>query len=724
MKKIIALLLAFLPAVVCQSQTVSGTVTDGHEPLTGANIWEEGTINGCLTDSAGCFSFEASGRDTIIICATCLGFDPVRLTLARNAAVNVNIRMKEQALGLKEVVITGSGYHFGNTGETRSMSALDVVLEGNSNGDVVAAMQMLPGTQKVGEDGKLYVRGGSNDECQTFVNGMHVLEPYTVHSGNNAVRGRFSPFLFKGMNFSLGGYSAEYGQALSAVLPMETTDRQTSDKFGVSASVMDWNAGGTKVFGQSSLSLNAAYANLRPYYNVVHNSLDWSHPVESFSGETQLKTDLNDQWQWKTYLGYDYTTLGINNFEDRNLRMRQQNLYANSTIRGILNSDWVLFFGAAGGIISDRMNGAIVTNDRYNRDHYEIHLKATAKKYIGKSWCLMGGAEDYIRKNKLGYIPAQSSLYSIAKDMGEAELRYQVPAVFADAQVRLVRSLYLRFSSRLEANTYDNDWTYMPRFSLSYVPSKQFQVSILGGRYSQMSNDDYVAQYDKSSTTNIKAQATADHAIASAQYSKGDATVRLEGYYKRYHHLPRYTPYLHSFDDGIFTSDGHGISKGIDFFAENYWLDKHLFARVSYSYNDSKRNLLPELGAAYTSEEMHQTDYWERQQMPAYVSRHNIRLSLRYAFCQTFSMSLADSYASHRLSEGRKTPIYNSLDASLTWLANKKVIVYASCSNILGRKNVYGYHNGKPIMNSTRTGFYIGVFISLKSNKAYDISNF
>ena len=34
---------------------------------------------------------------------------------------------------------------------------------------------------------------------------MHVGTTYSTNTENNAVRGRFSPFLFKGINFSLGG---------------------------------------------------------------------------------------------------------------------------------------------------------------------------------------------------------------------------------------------------------------------------------------------------------------------------------------------------------------------------------------------------------------------------------------------------------------------------------------------------------------------------------------
>ena len=44
--------------------------------------------------------------------------------------------------------------------------------------------------------------------------------------------------------------------------------------------------------------------------------------------------------------------------------------------------------------------------------------------------------------------------------------------------------------------------------------------------------------------------------------------------------------------------------------------------------------------------------------------------------------------------------------------------------NLLGRKNIYGYRGGKPITNGSDRFLYIGIFVSLKSNKAYDIANF
>ena len=60
---------------------------------------------------------------------------------------------------------------------------------------------------------------------------MHVLNPYTTTGTDTPARGRYSTFMFSGVNLASGGQSQEYGEALSAVLPLETKDYSTVNKF-------------------------------------------------------------------------------------------------------------------------------------------------------------------------------------------------------------------------------------------------------------------------------------------------------------------------------------------------------------------------------------------------------------------------------------------------------------------------------------------------------------
>ena len=150
------------------------------------------------------------------------------------------------------------------------------------------------------------------------------------------------------------------------------------------------------------------------------------------------------------------------------------------------------------------------------------------------------------------------------------------------------------------------------------------------------------------------------------------------------------------------------MSKGIDIFVEDHSLFKRLALTFSYSFNDSKRLYL---------------DYAE-ERTPDFASRHNLRLTAKYTIGKVL-IGLAESYASGRHFLSGTTPHYNSVDVNLTYLLSRKVIVYSSLNNIFGRTNIFRFDaSGRPVVPSQDSFFYIGIFVSLKNNKAYDISNF
>ena len=681
--------------------TVSGIVTDGKEALAGANVFIIGTIDGCLTDSLGRFSFTTSMTGEVTLSASFIGFEEYKLTADAAHLTNLHIQMKERATSIDEVVVTASTFSFGKSDNFKTMDALDVVMAGNSCGDIVAALQTLPGTQMVGENGKLYVRGGESDECQTFVNGMHVLVPYSTNTENSAVRGRFSPFLFKGINFSLGGYGGEYGQALSSVLPMETTDAATSDKFGVSASLVDWNIGGTKAFRNSSLSFNAALTSMGIFNRLFSERLrvgdgtsgmrfDFSRPYRKLSGEAQFKKEFKGSGVLKSYVGYDLTSVG-QRIDGRNLSLKEHNIYANATYKTSIGRGYTLFAGIANSSVVSNIDDAQTAGDHYHNFRNEIHLKAELRKVCSDVLKLSAGAEDYLRNSTLRY------------DDYHYQLNYNILAAHIDAQWRIIPRLFLNMSARAESLTLRGRlegarFLLMPRATLSYIPSKQLQFSLVAGRYSQTAADDYLAMSHKTLR-----QSTADHATLSMQWKSQTTLLRIEPYLKKYHHLPLYTS-----PRGGWEGVGYGTSRGLDIFLEDHSLLKNLSTTLSYSFNDSRRLYL---------------DYTEERK-PDYCSRHNLRLTAKYGIGKVI-IGLSESYASGRHFPTGTTPHYNSVGMNLTWLVSPKVIVYTSLNNIFGRTNIFRFDaNGTPVTASRDRFLYIGIFVSLKNNKAYDISNF
>lgn len=75
------------------------------------------------------------------------------------------------------------------------------------------------------------------------------------------------------------------------------------------------------------------------------------------------------------------------------------------------------------------------------------------------------------------------------------------------------------------------------------------------------------------------------------------------------------------------------------------------------------------------------------------------------------------------------------MDLSWTVLAHKRLIIYACLSNVLNRKNVYDYtFNTQPNVHGLfdrssnklqqPQAFYIGFFLTLGKNVAYEASQF
>jgi hypothetical protein len=196
-------------------------------------------------------------------------------------------------------------------------------------------------------------------------------------------------------------------------------------------------------------------------------------------------------------------------------------------------------------------------------------------------------------------------------------------------------------------------------------------------------------------------QALSDHLIGSFQYRAKTTLVRVEPYAKRYRQLPLLR-------DGLYLPQGHGTSRGIDLFVEDHSLSQSLSLTCSYSYNDARRLYLD-----YTA-----------ARMPEFASRHNLRLSARYSWGKAI-FSLTESLASGRHYATGTTPLYNSVDGGLTYLLHPRAILYLSCSNLLGRTNIFRYDaQGRAITASRDRFIYLGIFVSLKNTKAYEISNF
>src|SRR5690606_24102186 len=157
------LLIVLWGSVVLAQSTVSGTVRNtSGEPVPRINVILAGTYDGSSTDEGGFFSFETIETGEFGLELEGSGFVSQIITIFLPLEQPLEITMEE--VTELEAVVFGAGMMkaVGNTNET-VMSALDIVTTAGSDGDIIAAMQTLPGTNNVSEDGRLFIRGGEGE---------------------------------------------------------------------------------------------------------------------------------------------------------------------------------------------------------------------------------------------------------------------------------------------------------------------------------------------------------------------------------------------------------------------------------------------------------------------------------------------------------------------------------------------------------------------------------
>ena len=90
------------------------------------------------------------------------------------------------------------------------------------------------------------MRGGDASESKVVVDGMVVQNPFASDIPGVSQRSRFTPFQFKGIAFSSGGFSSKYGQALSSVLELNTLDLPEKSTVNLNLNVSGISISGDK----------------------------------------------------------------------------------------------------------------------------------------------------------------------------------------------------------------------------------------------------------------------------------------------------------------------------------------------------------------------------------------------------------------------------------------------------------------------------------------------
>ena len=705
--KALGVYLLLCTSLLMAQTEISGVVTQKNgTPIEGANVYLDGTYDGATTNTEGKFLFttDQEGVQTLIV--SYISFEELMMAADVTQMKNLSLTLKEDANTLDAVVISAGTFEAGDNSKVSVLKPLDVVTTASALGDFVGALQTLPGTTTVAEDGRLFVRGGDAGETQIFIDGIRVFTPYTPTTNNVPTRGRYSPFLFDGITFSTGGYSAEYGQALSSVLLLNTIDEPVQEKTDIAIMTVGGGIGNTQKWENSSLSFNVNYINLAPYIELFPDRNDWQEPFEAVSGETVFRRKFK-KGLLKWYAAFDHTNFQLTQ-EDINLpegldfQLNNNNFYTNASYSGELSDTWKL--QAGGSFTYSKNDVGVIENDIEDTEN-SAHFKLKLRKRFSNRVKLSVGAEQFFTDFNEDF---RSPSFQVRYGFNN-----HITATFAEADIVFSKNLALKGGVRGTYSDLFNNFLVAPRVSVAYKTGKGSQVSLAyGDFYQQPSND--ILRFEQ----NLEAQ-RALHYIANYQYSRNNRIFRAEVFRKQYKDLITFDGDFPGFDSN-YANDGDGFAQGLDIFWRDNNSIKNVDYWVSYSYLDTEREYLN----------------FPTSATPSFANTHNFSVVGKY-FVSDWKSQFGMSY---QLASGRSftnpnkpgflqetTKTFNSLSLNWAYLISQQKILYLSVNNVLGFNNVNGFQfsdtpnangifNSRPLRPAADQFFFVGFFWTLSED--------
>jgi hypothetical protein len=707
----LSFLFLFFNQILLAGHQIRGVVKDVNDAsLFGVNIYIKDTYDGASSDANGNFQFETDKEGSRTLIASFIGFKTFEFGINITEDFIIEIILEEEINKIDGITISAGAFEAGDKKKSVVLRTFDVVTTAGATADITGVMNTLPGTQTVGEEGRLFVRGGAGHETRTFINGLLVAEPYGVTPQNVPSRFRFSPFLFKGAFFSTGGYSAEYGQALSSVLQLNTYDLPARSQTDISVMSVGADVSQTIRRNNTSLYGQVQYTDLTAYYAIVPQKDEWNRAPHSLNSTFHFKQKFGETGSVQAYTNFNRSGMVLYqpSPEDFNQQSRYDitasNLYSNVAINDALGESVSYRGGLSYSLNSNHVKmeeGQVTTNTN------SIHAKLAFDHDISENLQLKYGGEwifDEFEEDMREYESSQLYIGSFSNHL---------ISPFAEADVYFSNNLVARIGARYEYNSLFESQVVSPRASLAYKLRKSSQISLAYGKFSQLPLRDYLKWTDKLNSEK------ATHYILNYQYSKEGRIFRSEMYYKTYDKLVTKTGTGGSETD--LENDGYGEARGVEFF----WRDSKTFEYIdywiSYSYLDTKRKY----------------DVFPYPVMPYYASNHNLSVvykhfisSLKSQIGGTYSFASGRPYTdpnTDRLN-GEKTKNYHDLSLNYSYLFKPNMILHVSVSNVLGFSNVFGYqynsrpsedgiYESMPIEPQAKRFMFVGFFITMSKDK-------
>ena len=232
MKNFLTLFLCFIAfTLFAQKNTalIRGNVYDknGGQPVPYANVLLRGTIQGATTDANGFYQISNVKAGDYALFISFIGYDSIetKITVREGEIAYKSFYLSESTQSLDVVEISGKKEAAKTTTQVSKLTVTqrDIKSLPSTGGepDIAQYLTVVPGVLTTGDQGgQIYIRGGAPVQNKILLDGMTIYNPF--HS-----IGFFSVFeteMIRSVDVLTGGFGAEYGGRISAVVDLKTRE--------------------------------------------------------------------------------------------------------------------------------------------------------------------------------------------------------------------------------------------------------------------------------------------------------------------------------------------------------------------------------------------------------------------------------------------------------------------------------------------------------------------
>lgn len=461
------------------------------------------------------------------------------------------------ATRVDEVVVTASRYAL-------SSAVPDVhtfLTQGEIEGlprlaeDSLKAVHRLPGAASNGLSGLANIRGGEENETLIVFDGLPLYEPFHLRlllSPSSVL----DPRVLSGLDVHAGGFTAEFGDRMSAVIEAESLRPDADQYYELGLSLFHANALASQRFagGKGQWLASFRRSNLDEVADLADSALGEPSYMDGFA---RVDYEFSDATRASLHALLASDHVDAHNSAETEFADAE---YRNSYLWGTLEHDFSPELSARAtvsytDVASDRSGEVLEPGNRSgavdDERHYDVFGLKLDAAYSSDRWLHRFGLEyreqsadyEYLSavRFEAGYPSPQSEAIDVTRSL-EPEPSGEHLAIYATSRTQVTVNLTAEIGLRWDHQGYGahDDDQFAPRLNLAYGIAPTTRLRASWGRFLQSQGINEL-QVEDGVDEFLPAQ-RADHAILGIEQDLArDFTLRVEGYLKEYRDLrPRY----------------------------------------------------------------------------------------------------------------------------------------------------------------------------------------